>query len=415
MANEIITPPLNTYSTGVTGGTGYPGDAATGLGQREFISYMDALLPYNTKFDTMLGKGGTVTQSKLEGGRRKRKGVQLTVNEALTNSDTTITFTSAALVHPGMVILIEYDGVNAEEVVWVPMNSTITATDVGVLRGQGTPAVAHLTAITATIIGVATPDGSNHPTAPVQFGNQWFNYRQRFAEAINIDSAEDIQHDWEHPNGNIFETRLAETASYIKLLREMAFLRGRRAVGAPSTNTANKLGGLYQFAGEIADNFYDLNGGLLNIYDFETVLRDGLNTVDSAFGDVAIMSNTVKAIIDTSFNAARRAGMDTTSGKFMVDTLTFSAGELTFVPLRDEVWPSTAGIAIVRMSDVKYYPYQGLDWHFARQVPGVDTGGDFKIGSISCDVTFMPSALETMSLIGNFVTDISQYPRDLAI
>ena len=90
MATAFSPGNLNTYSSGITGGTGYPGDADTGHGMRQFASYVDALEPFQTQFLSRLNKGKAIWKSKLEAGVRAQMPHRVTLNEALDASETGI-------------------------------------------------------------------------------------------------------------------------------------------------------------------------------------------------------------------------------------------------------------------------------------------------------------------------------------
>lgn len=419
MAPTYITPPLNTYSTSTTSGTGYPGDAATGHGMREFTSYIDELELYNTKFLAMVKKGKPVTQAKVEFGVRKQTPHTVGLLTTMTNNQTTMILASGdgPKVHNGMVILIPSDGTNAAEIVWVPDSGTNVSVDtVTIVRAQGgTSGVAHVATLVCPIIGVATTDNSTHPTGVITFGNLYFNNRQRFAEKIQVDSAEDIQKNWEDPDGGLFERRLEKIAKDLKVKFEKALLRGRRQTGAADVSAKRPpmLSGIEHFA-ELSTNTYALNSALFNIYDFETALRTGLNNIDVNFGDIAVMNYNTKAIIDSLPNIKRRLTATDTKLDLRLETVEFSAGSLNFLALPSDRWPD-GSIVICRSKDLEIRPYVGLDWHFARQKPGVETDGDFAIGSISGDFTFIPEALDPFAWISGFDTTLANYPRDLAV
>ncbi|HSE45009.1 MAG TPA: hypothetical protein VLA89_06740 [Gemmatimonadales bacterium] len=414
--STVLSGSLNTYSSSITSGTGYPGDADTGHGMRQFVSFVDELEPWNTKFLSKVKKGKAVWDSKLEAGVRVQMPHRVTLNEALDNSETGIDLASGhgARLHQYMVLYIPPDASgNAAEVVWIPSGGVTAGSDtITVVRAQGgTSAVAHDTALTIEVIGVALPDLTDYPIAPVIWGDLHYNYRQRFSKSVKVDKAEDIQHNWEDPDGNVFERKLAKTAKQAKLEFEKALLLGRRQVGAPSTPTPSLLSGVDHFC-ELSGNSDDLNGAILNIYDLEAAIRDRREEVDANYGDTAIFNYTTQAMLDTAFNLKRQATMSDTSANLQLQSVTFGAGSLQFLPLPTNRFPETK-IDIVRFDDLAYYPYQQLDWSFFRKEMGVDTDGSYEIGSISADFTFLPEALDPMFQIIDFEDDITLYPRDL--
>lgn len=413
--------PANTYSTTVTGGTGFPGDEATGHGMREFVSYIDALEPWNTSFYSRLKKGPSVWKSKVEWGVRKQLPHTVTIAEALTaiSGADTITFATGhgQRLMKGSVLYIPEDATgNAAEILWLHNVDAVLTTDTwtNVIRAQGgTSGVVHDINVVAQVIGVAVPDMADHPEAPIQYGDLFFNRRQRFPKKITVDSAEDIQKDWENQSGGNFEIRLEQAARQIKLEFEKGLILGRRQDGTPDPagKRPSLMSGLEHFA-VLSTNTYDLNGALLNYYDFEEVLRDGWNEIDANFGDTFMMNMNTKSIFDTIINIKRRAEADTTMLDLRMEKVRFSPGTANVLVNR---YVPNGMILAFRFQDLMQCSYVGLDWHFARKKPGIDTDGDYSVGSISSDRTFVAEAPATLAVITDFNDDISAYPVDLSV
>lgn len=417
----VVTPPYNTGSTSSTGGTGYPGDAATGHGQRQFISFIEALEPRDTPFLSSLGRGVTIHQPKFEWGVRSKLPNSGTLDATMTNSQTSIVVQAGegSYLQAGDIIYIAADASNAFEIVWVSDDaSTITSTGVsaGLVRAQGgTAADEHLDDAAWYVIGNALPENHDFTLAPYRFGDLYFNHPQRFQSKVQVDLRQDVTPNWEDPNAGIFESRLMAASRDVKVDLELALLFGQRQaeVYDGAGERPSLLTGLNHTI-ELAGNTHDQLDALLSPYGIQDAMKARWDVVRENQGDTFLTSMNTKMLWDTTLNIKRRADMGTMNADLTVGTIETSLGP---VKLKVSPWMNGIGEGMIlayRQKDVKLHNYQGLDWHFRRKVAGVDTDGDHIAGSVSGDFSFSCAAPESTFKVYNFNEDIDFYPSDLA-
>lgn len=410
----IVRAPLNTYSQNVTGGTGYPGDAATGHGTREFVKWVNALENQKTPFLSSLPMLSPVTNPKPEWGVKATLPHRATIDEPLDTTETDITLVAGhgARVQQGQLLYLPQDLTgNAAEICWVsaePSADTLT-----VVRGfAGTAAVNHDTGLICELLAPAMPELSDHPRVPMVFGNLFYNHVQRIPGKIEVDLREDVTPNLEFPSANIFESRLQEAAVNIKKKTEKLYIYGQRYAGDPnpSAKKPSTMSGLRHFA-ILSGNTYDLNGALLNPFDIEEVFYDLWNNVDEEAGTEVLCSMNTARILDTQPNGARHLTANDDEVTLSVRRWKFRTGVVEVTVNRDV---ADDEMFIYNKKYLGQAPYKGLDWHFARKKAGVDTDGDYVQGSISSDRTFFAFAPATMAHIKGWNTDRSAYPYDLA-
>lgn len=415
----IVRAGLNTYSQGVTGGTGYPGDAATGHGTRLFVKWVNALENEKTPFLNSLPLLSPIDNPKPEWGvkatlpHRITLGAAITGSEPLTGGAFTLTAATGhgARVQQGQLVYAPADAVNGPEIFWVstePSGDSLTV----IPAFSGTTRGAHAADLVCELLAPALPELSDHPRVPMVFGNLFYNHKQRIAGKIEVDLAEDVTPNLEYPTANIFETRLKEAAVSLKKKTEKLYIYGQRYAGDPNP-TAKKpstLSGLKHFA-ILSGNTYDLAGELLNPFDLEEVFYDLWTNVDEEAGTHIMCSMNDARILDTHLNASRTATAHDDEVTLTVRRWKFRTGTVEVTVNRD-VAPGE--MFIYNPKYLGQAPYKGLDWHFARKKAGVDTDGDYVQGSISSDRTFFAFAPATMAHIKGWNTDRAAYPYDLA-
>ncbi len=406
---------INTGSFGVTGGSGYPGDAATGHGMRNFVKWVDALAEQKTPFLSSLDKLAAVDGRKLEWGVKARLPHKVTLGAAMNNSQTTMTLATGhgARVQQGQMIWIPVDVTgNAEEFIWVDSAPSADSLPL-VTRGfAGSTAVAHDNSTILDLLAPAMPENSDHPLSPVVFGDLFYNYVQRVPQKIQVDKRADVTPNLEMPNANIFESRLQDKAEMAKKWLEKTFLLGQRSaeVYDPSAKKPSTTAGLRQFS-KLSGNTYNLSNQLLNFYDIEEVFFDLWQNVDDEAGHDVAMNLKTKRLLSTTINARRIADMDTTELDLRITKVRFDTGVVNIHVFNDM---PDGEMYIYNPEYLGYAPVKGLDWHVARQKAGVETDGDYDEGSVSGDFGFYAFAPSTMAYVHGFVTDSARYPIDLA-
>lgn len=411
----LIRPPANTYSTSVTGGAGYSGDSATGAGVRTIVNVMDSIDPRETPVLNMIPKRGTFKNRLYEWWNKVSVPFTVTLNEAIDTSETAWDLASGHgdRLQKGHVILVPVDASgNAEEIVIVTDDADGTDTRDVVRAKGGTSAVAHDTATVCRVIGIAMNENSNHPLGQYIFGDRTYNYVQRFATKIQVDMRADVMPTVEDPNGNVFERRLMEKAADAKLALEQAIILGQRDAGDPNVASAGSMFSGLRHMAVLSGNDYNLSGALLNPYDIEEALYDQWLNVGANAGKTIITDMTTARILDTTLNARRQFTASDDTVNFTAKRFNFRVGEVEVVPSR---WMLPGEMIGFNKKFCYYAPFQGLDWHFARKKPGVETDGDYTIGSISGDFGFVNEAIETSFRIRNYDVTLDNYPTDISI
>jgi hypothetical protein len=413
----LVRTPGNTYGTGDSG-TGWPGDAATGHGVRSIVSVMDALDARPTPFMNSIGKGAAVDTRKIEWANRARMPLSVTLGEAMDASETAWDLSSGHgdRLQKGDVLWIPVDASgNAEEIVIVSDDADGTDTRDVVRAMGGTTGVAHDTGTIAQIIGIAMPENSDHPLAQYIFGDLFYNYPQRFAGKIQLDGRAIVHPTVEDPNGNVYERRLMEVAADEKVKLERALIMGQRQAGAATSTTpgaaSSMMSGLRHYT-TLSGNTYDLGGGLVTMADVEEALYDRWNEVGDNLGDTIIASMLTVMMFDSQLNNRREFTAKDTSVDTRVLNWTNRLGTFKILPSK---WVPDGEIIGYNANFCKYHNFEGLDWHFSRKEMGVDTNGDYVIGSISGDFTFTCEGVETLFRLYNASTDRDAYPLDISV
>jgi hypothetical protein len=405
---------INTGSFGVTGGSGYPGDAATGHGVREFAKWVDDFNTDKTRFLESLDKLSPVPGTdKIEFGVKARLPHRVTLGEAVDVAETTITLASGhgARVQQGQVIFIPADGTNLEEYVWV--ESAPSGDDITVVKGfAGSDDLAHLTGVVCECLAPAMPQLSDHPLSPVVFGDLFYNHSQRIPQKLQMDKRADVTPNLEFPDGNILEQRIEEKVEMAKVWLQKSFILGQRSpeVFTSGAKRPSTFSGLRHFC-ILSGNSYDLEDQLLTYYTFEEVMLDLWEEVDDEAGKAAAMHPRTKALLNMSFNPRRQATMSDTNANLTVNNVTFDVGTMETHLFRDI---PVGEIYVYNPEYLAYAAVEGLDWHKAYRKAGEETAGDFDEVSVSGDFTFFAFAPSTMAIISGFETNRAAYPIDFA-
>jgi hypothetical protein len=409
---------MNPYGSGDSGGTGWPGDAATGHGTRLITKVVDAIDNRATPFIGSVKKGGPVDQNKVEWANRARMPLTITLGEAVSIAEGTIDLSSGHgnRLQLGDVVWVPVDASgNAEEIMIVTDAADGTDTRDFAKGMGGTSDVAHDSGTVCQIIGVGMPMNSDHPLAQYIFGDLAYNYVQRFAGKVQLDKRSVAHPTVEDPDGNVFERRLMEVAADEKVKLERSLLMGQRQAGNGASTTPGAssplMSGLRHYA-TLSGNTYDLGSALLTIQDVNEALYDRWNEVGDNLGSTMIASMLTVLLFDSQLNNRREFANNTTSVNFQFLEWTTRLGTFKIIPSKwvpdGEVWGYNAEFC-------EYNAFEGLDWHLDRKEAGVNTNGDYVIGSVAGDFTFQYHALETAFRIYGANTSWDDYPMDISV
>lgn len=404
MAVTTINAAQNTYPTTQTGGTRDPNSVDI-----DIAPFVDAIEERDTHFLNSLKKGRTVNQRMVQSGMKGVNPRGSTIGAAALATAATITVPTGhgARFQQGHVLLVR-TAAGAREIIWVnddPAQSTLN-----VKRGQGgTTAVAFAAGDEVSIIGIAMPQLSDFPLAPVSRGRRWFNYCQELSKHIPMSTQNRYTPDEENPSGDWLAEDMLQLGKDIKLDLNNAVLFGRRQAGNPDQADLfpSMMGGLEQFA-EQSGNVYNLGGtGLLSVEAIDTAMVDLHMAVGRNAGKLLLMSLPTKQIFNRlmhPFKYQNGVGVKANSADLTWDSVTLETGTYKFnhmLGIPDDV------IWIYDNTNLEYNPFVNLDWK-EKEVP---TKGNYVWKGISGTYTMTASQIPGMAVIKNFNQNLSAYPK----
>jgi len=398
----------------------WPGDAATGHQVRGIAAVVDALDNRPTPFQKSITKGPALDILKVEWANRARMPLTVTLNEAVDASETAIDLASGHgdRLQAGDVVWIPVDASgNAEEILIVSDAADGTDTRDFVRAMGGTTGVAHDTGTVCEIIGVAMPANSDHPLAQYIFGDLAYNYWNRFAGKVQLDHTAVVHPTVEDPDGNVYERRLMEVAEDEKVKLERTLIMSQRQAGSASSTTPGAsspmMSGIRHFA-TLSGNTYDLNQALVTIEDVNEAIYDRWMEIGDEVGKTIIGSMLTCLLFDTQLNNRREATMSDTRINMGPITWTNALGSFKLVP---SYWVPNGELIGYNPKYCSYHPFEGPggDWHFARKQMGVDTDGDYVIGSVAGMFTFKCEAIETTWRLHDINVTRDDYPMDVSV
>lgn len=360
-----------------------------------------ALEPRDYPFLSSVGYGPPVSQEKHEWARRAWTPLESTV-ATQQNAGAGVTTLVVAAGHGKY--FMRYHVLKLEaEIEWVTSVSTDTAT---VVRGQaGTTAAQHNVGVRVMIIGTAMPQLLDYALSPFSWGDQYFNYPQRFSGAVKGDRRYYATENYEIESGE-HDKRVADELATQKLTLELALFYGLRQQGDP-TNAAERpslMGGLNQFIGGTGGGVRKTISGDLNIFHMEEALIDADIAIGSNAPRQILMNPKTKQIINRLLMPLRgNVGMDVTSAKLVWNSVTFETGDYSFMVSRNvplgEIW-------LLNIRDAKVLPYRTLGWH-ERVLPNA---GEAMWTGVGGDFTFEHNAPKAITVIDGWNQLLTAYP-----
>ncbi len=397
---------LNTFPTTTTGGT-IP-DANRII---EVSDWAMALEPRKTPVLTKIYDSDPVDQRPFYWGQSQLVAVETTLSGAHNNSTTTLTVATGTGVILQKYMVLEIQNYIAgsttvldstrREIVWVSAEpSADTAT---IVRAQsGTSAIAHDNGARVLFIGTAEPELQSHTIGPVTRGFQFYNYVQRFEEGIKADLAAQNMPTWEHRNNPMIDDfeRLQVKQKYGL---EMAFWKGGRQAGNPSTPLPATMGGIDTF---ITSNVTNLGGVKLTPRLIETELRDlAKNTEGGPEGIELVMSYNTAGVLDALLDPIRMATASDTSLTMYTETVRYRFG--TFRLNVSHNCPDGVVYGL-RWGNLKIRPFKGANWHVSWK-KGEQHGADNDEKYISGDFTLQVQREAEMFKIYGFDVNLDNY------
>ena len=406
MAQTVIRAAQTNYETSFEGGT-----RDVDFDGRDVAPFMDAIENRDTPFLNAMRKGKPGNQRKERTGIHGVTPRGSSVVGAVLATDTSLPILPGHGVRfqQGHVIRVTAaDG--TYEHMWVSADPTGSALPVKRAQG-GTTALAFAGNEKIKIIGIAMPQLTDYPLAPVSRGRTFHNFYQSFSKHVTMSAQARKSPNMEYPSGDWLDRDMLQLGKDAKQDLEMALISGRRQEGDPSPDAPvpSMLGGLSQFA-ELSGNVFNV-GGSSTLLSIEA-LEEALITMDEAIGNKAgtklLMSIRTKQIFNRLLHPSRyQRGVDS-DGAGKVDlrwnSVVTEVGSYEFTHERNI---PDGEIYLFDPKWMEYAPFEGLDWK-EKEVP---TKGDYVWKGLSGTYTFRPGVVPGYALIRNFDTNLANYPQ----
>lgn len=403
MSTTVVRAAQNSATFDQTGGTRDPFYEIN----NEFGVWMDAIERQDTPFLNSISKGpaGTNTTERWAMDSVTPRGS--VIQGALANNATAIPVPTghSARFQQGHVLMLTQKATGATEIVWVnddPGNDSLS-----VDRNYGsTVALTLADQDTITIIGIAMPELSDFPLAPVSGGKTFSNRYQSFEKQNTIsliaDSAVSLD-----VKGKRIAKLMTQLARDIKLDLDRALLFGRKKAydPSPAAPKPSTMAGLIQLA-ESSGNVYNIGGPTI-LLSYEAISQV-FNDLDYAVGDNAgtkwLMSYRTKQILNTLTYPTMYEGLTNNTLDNRWNSLKLDQGQIDFTSIHD--FPDDQ-IIVYSEKNLKYKPFAGLDWKeqdFATQ-------GNYIKRGISGTYTLRAESIPGMAVIRGFDRNLGHYPQ----
>jgi hypothetical protein len=402
MAVVTIRANQNSYTFDQTGGTRDPQFVV-----QDRVAFMDAIEDRRTKILDSLSKGSSSTEDRPRWGIHAvtPRGSVLAAQLLAGGSSATLPAGHAARFQQGHVLQLTRASDNETEVVWV--NDDPGSNAVTIDRGIGTTAIQFEVGDKITIIGIALPQGSDFPLAPVSRGSAYYNRWQFFGKSLTHTLEGRKVPSVDNPGGDLLSRDKLQIGKDIKMDLDRALLLGRRRAGDPSPAAPKPsfMGGILQMA-ELSGNVYTVGGDdvLLSHHAISHVQHD----MDDKYGDRAakrlVMSWNTKQIFNRLAAPLKyNRGEDGNNIDERWDSMDTDVGRVTFTYEQD--FPD--GLILgYDTKNLKYHPFEGADWA-EKDFPTKGFYSWFGMGGI---YTLKAMDVPGMFLIRGFDTNLSHYP-----
>jgi hypothetical protein len=402
MSTVTIRANQNSYTFDQTGGTRDPQFVI-----QDRVAFMDAIEDQRTVILDSFKKGSALTEDRPRWGLHSvtPRGSVLGADALAAATSLTLPTGHSARFQQGHVLQVTRASDNAVEYMWVnddPGNDTLS-----VDRGVGSTALDVVAGDQIKIVGIAMPQGSDFPLAPVSRGTVYYNRWQEFSKAIVHTLQSRKTPSVDNPSGDLLDEDFLQIGKDIKMDLDRALLFGRRRAGVadPAAPKPSFMGGLIQMA-ELSGNVFNIGGSdiLLSHEALEFVQND----LDEAVGDRAgtkwVMSWKTKQIFNRLKNPlSYNRGIEGTRVDTRWNTLVTDIGTIEFVHIRD--FPDGM-ILVYSEKNLQYNPYAGADWA-EKDFP---TKGFHSWKGMGGIYTMTAKDIPGMALIRGFNMNLGDYP-----
>lgn len=377
--------------------------------QQDRVAFMDAIEDRRTVvLDKLVKKGAASNELKPRWGNHGVTPRGSVVGATFANNTNTLTLPTGhgARFQQGHVLQLVRKSDNEVEHLWV--NDDPASDGLPVIRARGgTSAIQFEVGDTVSIIGIAMPEGSDFPQAPVSTGRAFYNRWQFFAKSLQLTDQADVIPDVEFGSGERADAFKLQQAKDAKMDLDRAILLSKRQAGDPSPAAPrpSTMGGIIQM-GELSGNIY--SGGGSNVLLGSQLLKYVQNDMDDKYGDKAathyIMSYNTLSIMESLLVPMRwNAGVDGTTYDDRFTSYRTSVGTITLQYTRD--FPD--GLILgYNPNSITYHPLEGHDWK-EKDFP---TKGFHQWHGLGGIYTTKATGLLGMFIIRGFDTNLNHYP-----
>lgn len=405
MATVTIRANQNSYNFDQTGGTRDPQ-----FELQDRVPFMDAIEAQRTEVLKTLTKGGALNEVRPKWGIHKVTPRSSVLAAQLTAGASSMTLPSGhtARFQQGHVVQLTRQSDGETETVWINDDPALTTATID--RGIGSTAIQFEIGDQVKVVGIAMPQGSDFPLAPVSRGEQYSNEWQEFSKSIVHTHQSDITPSVDNPTGSLKDRDMLQIGREIKMDLDRALLLGRKKKGDPSAAAPKPsfMGGLIQMA-ELSGNVYTVGGPsvLLSPEAIAFVQHEITARYEDRGGQVWLMSWNTKQILNKVLSPLRyNRGIDGTEFDDRWESYRTEVGTVKFT--WDEDFPD--GIILgYSPKNIKYHPLQGADWK-EKDFP---TKGLYSWQGMAGIYTLKAMDVPGMFLMKGFDTNTAHYPSVL--
>lgn len=403
MAVVTIRANQNSYGFDQTGGTRDPR-----MILQDRVAFMDAIETQRTPMLDSLKKGAPNSDQRPRWGihrvtpRGSVLGAQLTAGSATA----TLPTGHGARFQQGHVILLTRASDGSTENAWVGADPNGDSLSLP-LRGIGGTALQFEVGDKITVIGIALPELSDFPQAPVSRGEIFYNRWQFLGKSLVHSDESNVIGQLGYDSGTLISRDNLQIAKDIKQDLDRALLLGRRQAGDPSPQTPRPqfMGGLIQMA-ELSGNVFSI-GGSSTLLSTEAI-SFVQHRVAFKYGNKAatkwLCSWGTKQILNRIFALSTDPQPKSETYNEQWTAMETEMGRIDFT--WDLDFPD--GLILgYNPKNVEYSPLTGHDWK-EKDFP---TKGFYSWNGLGGIYTLRALDVPAMFIIRAFDTNLSHYPK----
>ncbi len=395
----------NSFPFSVTGGTRDPQ-----FEMDDISPWMDAVEAERTEILKDISKGSASNEIRPRWGIHRVVPRSSVVAAQLADNGTSITLPTGhtSRFQQGHLLLLTRASDGVTEEVWVNDDPALTAVPITRIADDN---YQFEVGDRVTVIGIAMPQGSDFPLAPVARGEQYTNEWQEFSKHLEHTLQGDKTPSKDNPSGSLQTRDKLQISKQIKQDLNYSVLLGRRSAGDPSPAAPlpSRMGGIFQMA-ELSGNVFTVGGpNVLLTPDALSFVQHEMadKYKDGVPANVWVMSYATKQILNRVLAPLRLyAGESGTSYDNRWETFMTDEGPIKFTWMRD--FPD--GVILgYEPKKLEYFPFEGADWK-EKEFPTKGFYSWYGIGGI---YSLRAKNIPGMFIIKGFDTNIGHYPNVL--